>query len=297
MAKDPYHLDDVRQAIREFEHTLLEYEQELYSTHGKPELFTLLRSTEQLEQLLHKAERHTEKELARALVSLVATHVRSSQKLSRAAIDTLLTGTDNIIESLLPGADRRRNLLGCLDKVNHIEAQLNAEAPLAAPSVTKQDSPSEYRLRIANPAASRSILIVDDDSVSRVLMSTMLREFGDCDVVASGFDAIDKVRAKLSRNEHYDLVILDILMPDLDGIRVLAAIRAAETERVAASATAARIVMITGLSEYESFEQAFRARCDAYVVKPISKCVLIRELSRIGIEPIAIRPRAQGATS
>ena len=65
------------------------------------------------------------------------------------------------------------------------------------------------------------ILIAEDDVVSRKLILKVLSDFGDCDFVINGFEAIDAYLLGQKEGKTYDLIFLDIMMPKLDGIKAL----------------------------------------------------------------------------
>ena len=68
------------------------------------------------------------------------------------------------------------------------------------------------------------ILIVDDDPVQRRLLDNMVRKFGHEPVIAETGEA---AAAMLLGSERFDCVVLDLVMPDLDGLGVLARLREA----------------------------------------------------------------------
>jgi len=154
------------------------------------------------------------------------------------------------------------------------------------PKIPVTDSVSIKLSRLPTDSRSRRILIVEDEFVSRSLLLALLGNYGACDVAVDGREAVAAAIRALKELLPYDLICLDIMMPDLDGHQALAQIRAAEAESGLGPANRAKIVMTTALSDYESFHRAYEASCDSYIVKPISKSVLIRQLRRIGIEPL-----------
>ena len=58
------------------------------------------------------------------------------------------------------------------------------------------------------------MLIAEDDSASRLLLQRLLEPYGQVHVVMNGRDAIDTFRLAMERNDPYNLVCLDITMPD-----------------------------------------------------------------------------------
>lgn len=131
------------------------------------------------------------------------------------------------------------------------------------------------------------ILIVEDDPASSLLLVRMLDSFGKCDVAANGKEAVESYRSALEAGVPYALVCLDIMMPEMDGIAALKAIRAEEDARAIRPSRAAKIVMTTVLRDLDSVTNAYRQLCDGYLVKPISRdklTGLLRELDLIAYE-------------
>lgn len=115
------------------------------------------------------------------------------------------------------------------------------------------------------------ILVVDDTETMRSFYDVLLRGQGyEVDAAADGVEALDKLNAEMP-----DLVLLDLMMPNMDGIECCRRIKSnAETRDV-------KVVMVTSRSEYSRITEAFAAGCDDYVVKPVDRTELmlkVREL-------------------
>ena len=137
----------------------------------------------------------------------------------------------------------------------------------------------------AHKATLRRMLIVEDDLTSRILLCEMLRRFGDSQVACDGREALAMVERALEKSQGYELVCLDIMLPELDGVDVLKELRRLEDVHGIAAENKAKVVMTTALSDYEHFHGAFANACDSYLVKPLSKAALNRQLTRLGITP------------
>lgn len=126
-----------------------------------------------------------------------------------------------------------------------------------------------------------NILVVDDDGASRGLMQILLAEYGQCDYAENGVKAVAAVTAAIDNNTPFDLICLDIMMPEMDGLDALKAIRELEQEKGVAKADAARVLMTTTASQVAKTMRAFHYGCDGYIVKPISKEALLKEVSSL----------------
>ncbi|MGE4299693.1 MAG: response regulator [Desulfovibrionaceae bacterium] len=127
-------------------------------------------------------------------------------------------------------------------------------------------------------------LIVDDDFDSRKLLQKILTPFGSCDIAVDGEEGVDAFRSAFKEEEPYDLICLDILMPNLDGQQALREIREIEKEMDVPLEKAARIIMITGLDDSREVHDAFfLGDATSYIVKPIRKQVLLDEVRALGL--------------
>lgn len=124
-------------------------------------------------------------------------------------------------------------------------------------------------------------LIVEDDLAARKLLGAYLSECGECTMAVNGQEAISAVERALKADSNYDLICLDIMMPDIDGYSTLKAIRKLEKERGLKSGS--KVIMTTALSEFENITNAFRTGCESYLVKPIRKDDLLEEMAKLGL--------------
>jgi len=123
------------------------------------------------------------------------------------------------------------------------------------------------------------ILIAEDDVVSRKLMWKILSEYGDCDLVINGLEAIDAFLLALKDNEPYDLICLDIMMPKVDGVKVLKTIRDMEIQNQIKNPV--KIIMTTALGETEVVDDAFIKGANAYATKPLDIEKLIEVIKNL----------------
>lgn len=113
------------------------------------------------------------------------------------------------------------------------------------------------------------ILIAEDDLVSRKFLQKYLSQYGECDIVVDGLEALDAYMISLKDEKPYDLICLDIMMPKVDGVKVLKNIRDMEIQKNIAADKRAKIIMTTALAETQFVQQAFEYGCNAYAAKPI----------------------------
>ena len=116
------------------------------------------------------------------------------------------------------------------------------------------------------------ILIVEDDSTIRALLEMALLGSGYVDVssAARGDEGLDLVR-----REKPDLVLLDVMLPGLDGLAIARRIR--ETPELAAT----RILMLTARTEPDDIVRGLEAGADDYVTKPFDRKVLLARIKAV----------------
>jgi two-component system chemotaxis response regulator CheY len=130
------------------------------------------------------------------------------------------------------------------------------------------------------------ILAVDDEFVALTKMVALLGEYGRCDAATNGKQAYEMFAEALMLGEPYDLVTIDINMPEVDGLHLLEKMHKGEAG--SRHKTALKI-MITAESTPETVMAAGRRKCDAFLAKPIQREVLQKKLAELGLEPKAKR--------
>ena len=128
------------------------------------------------------------------------------------------------------------------------------------------------------------ILIAEDDLASRKFLSKILSTYGECDLVIDGLEALEAYMLSISDNEPYDLICLDIMMPKVDGVKVLKAIRDLETQKNIDVDKKAKIIMTTALGETQVVKKALEYGCDAYASKPIDIEKFYEVIEKLGLK-------------
>ena len=123
------------------------------------------------------------------------------------------------------------------------------------------------------------ILIVDDDESIVLYLQTVLAPFAGCDGAASGEDGVFLFRQAHAGGAPYDVVMMDILMPGMDGHDAAETMRALERERDIPARDAFKLVMITSLVDDANVTRAFfKTHATCYLVKPFDKDGVLDEL-------------------
>ena len=125
----------------------------------------------------------------------------------------------------------------------------------------------------AMPPKSLSVLLVEDHEINRKLAQIMLQRMGHQFVLANdgqqALDCLDK--------EHFDVVLLDVMMPVMDGLTALRLWRERESERNLPRTT---VLMVTAHAMTGDRERFIAAGADGYVSKPMSEASLCKEINR-----------------
>lgn len=127
------------------------------------------------------------------------------------------------------------------------------------------------------------ILIAEDDLISRIFMKKFLAKYGECDVAVDGLETIDAFLAAFKEERPYHLVCLDVMMPKLDGLKVLKALRDIEKQKGVAPEDGAKIIMTTALNDKSTIMNAYDGGCEAYAWKPIETEKFIAVMRKLGL--------------
>jgi two-component system chemotaxis response regulator CheY len=132
------------------------------------------------------------------------------------------------------------------------------------------------------------ILVAEDDFGSRKMMQRLLEEYGTVDVVVDGEEAVNAFSLSLDDDSAYDVIMLDIMMPRMDGQEALKRIRTYEHDRGIEPAKEVPVVMTTALEDPRNVIEAyFKGGATAYLVKPVDRIKLRSTLGKLGIKPLS----------
>ncbi|MFW5730943.1 MAG: response regulator [Desulfonatronovibrionaceae bacterium] len=132
-----------------------------------------------------------------------------------------------------------------------------------------------------------NILIVEDQYYSRMVLQKMMKSYGVCHEAVDGKEAVLAFRRAWTKGSPYDLVLLDIMMPEMDGLEALDQIRDFEKSQGVPDSEKVRVVMLTALGDKENVHRAmYDGGADAYLIKPVHVQKLNLVLSDLGFEPV-----------
>jgi CheY-like chemotaxis protein len=123
-----------------------------------------------------------------------------------------------------------------------------------------------------------SILVAEDNEINALLARSLLVKLGHRPVVAvNGMDALESYFGARAAGTPYDLILMDVRMPGIDGLEAARRIRAAETK----GGSRVRIIALTANAYPEHREACLAAGMDGFVVKPLDRERLMRALDDI----------------
>jgi two-component system chemotaxis response regulator CheY len=129
------------------------------------------------------------------------------------------------------------------------------------------------------------ILVADDEPMPRAMLSALVTPLAaELVAVDSGEQALRVFRGRLQAGRPFDLVFLDMLMPEgLDGRATLVEIRRLESERGLPTRARCKVLMTTGVDDIRTVMGSFYDECDDYLLKPISGGNLRAALGKLGV--------------
>ncbi len=126
-------------------------------------------------------------------------------------------------------------------------------------------------------------LVVDDDELGRELLILNLHDIARCDTAVNGREAVEKFTLALD-SVPYDLILLDIIMPEMDGHEAAKAIRRLEQERGIPIDQGVNIVVLSSLNTPKDIIQSYiSAQSAAHLVKPVKPEKLMKTLKQLGL--------------
>ena len=136
------------------------------------------------------------------------------------------------------------------------------------------------------------ILIVDDELVSRAKMKKLMTPYGECDEAKNGIQAMEMISHASKEARGYNLMTLDVNMPGMSGMEVLARVRQMEQgitgnlEKDGKKIIPIKIVMVTSLGDRQTFSQSLFSGCDDYIIKPFNPEIIHSQMRILGFSSL-----------
>jgi class 3 adenylate cyclase len=196
------------------------------------------------------------------------------------------SGRDTLVADLTKVLDLTQRLLGEIDKLVEFTGERKDRIAASPIEIVGKVLHGITPLRAAAATDKRSvssrILVVDDNASNLDLLSRrLMRDDHQVTTAASGAAAL-----ALSASESFDLVLLDLMMPEMSGYEVLSRLKADERTRHIP------VIMVSALDELDSTVRCVEAGAEDYLPKPFDP-VLLRARINASLEKKQLRDREQ----
>ena len=126
------------------------------------------------------------------------------------------------------------------------------------------------------------VLIVEDDAISRKMIEIFMKPLTEeYNLAKDGEAALDFFNKSVENGNNYDVVLLDIMLPKVDGQTLLRKFREKEKEYKLLGRKGCKIIMVSALGDAGNVMEAFKNQCDGYLSKPYNKNSLMIELRKL----------------
>ena len=143
-----------------------------------------------------------------------------------------------------------------------------------------EENASESKLQ---EQSKLKILIVEDDFPSCKILEEYLSEYGDSTTAVNGIEGVEAFKNALDAGTPYDLVCLDIMMPEMDGHEALRTIRQIEQKHGIFDPSGVSVIMTTAKDRSRDMIEAFDEGCASYIVKPVDQEKLVAEMQKLDL--------------
>lgn len=127
------------------------------------------------------------------------------------------------------------------------------------------------------------ILIAEGDFICRRLLQNLFSANGQCEIAVDGQEVIQAFKLAHQEKYPYDLLCLDILLPETNGLEIWNSIRTFEKKHGMNGSSGIKIIMSSVLDSFKDNQMSFQEECEAYLTKPITKEKLDEILQQFGL--------------
>ena len=187
-------------------------------------------------------------------------------------VRNLISATDKLSELIRhPVASNQANIQASIDGLDRLLGDSQSSADPAQTFTLKQPRNVDKSLRI---------LLAEDDFACRLLLQTFLTRYGECHSAVNGKEAVEAFRISMEQEHPYDMICMDIMMPEMDGREAVRRIRAIEEDHGILSTSGVKVIMTTTVEDVKEVILCFKELCDAYLMKPIDLAELVGQMKR-----------------
>lgn len=126
-------------------------------------------------------------------------------------------------------------------------------------------------------------LVVDDVAANCRVMKALLARYGTADTVMHARDAVAAFQRAWKEERAYNLICLDIMLPDIDGVKLLEVLRKMEAAMNLNDKQRAKVIMVSALDDNKFMGRCRELGASAFLVKPIDSTDLANCLRKTGL--------------
>ena len=127
-------------------------------------------------------------------------------------------------------------------------------------------------------------LIVDDDLITRHILSGILQDFGVTSEAVNGTEAVQAFKLARKNKTSFDAIFVDIMMPEMDGNTAVSQIRAIEKIHGVKPEKEAVIIMLSALDDPKTvINSYYESGATSYVIKPVTRDKIESELRKLKV--------------
>nr|NJM03892.1 response regulator [Desulfobacula sp.] len=231
-------------------------------------------------------------------------NMNGDKKLVKDCFDSYLEHYSPMLSDIRSGIDKndparvKAALLAFRDAVKHLSCKRIMDAAFSLDrGIDHQDKPlvekefnslynacrelKDFIIRYSVKNLFMKFLIVDDEFVSRKKAHKILSQYGECDVAVNGLEALNAYVRAQNENDPYNLIFLDIDMPDLSGPQVMEKIRQWEKTKGIILSDAVKIIMMSADGSKETVKATFKEGCEAFMAKPVNRDKLSQAFKQV----------------
>lgn len=150
-------------------------------------------------------------------------------------------------------------------------------------SVAERGIPADLQAQNDDNKGKIRALCIEDDTICQKRLDMIMRDFCRCDFADNGKLGFEKFKQALESGRPYELITLDIQMPEWDGHQTLKHIREYETQKGILGLDGIKVIMLTSQGTPEHIFSSFREGCEAYVFKSFMGEKLLDEMTKLNL--------------
>lgn len=128
------------------------------------------------------------------------------------------------------------------------------------------------------------ILIIEDDESTQLLLKKIFTPSVECSIFAEAMDAISVFVDRMMAFDPFDAVLIDINLPDMNGVNALKLIRKFEKVKGIMNNRKAKIIMMTGDANEQNVKESVKNGCDNFLIKPVTQDKIEVKFKAVGVK-------------